>query len=157
MIRRPPRSTLFPYTTLFRSELLDKPPPPRARLAVSENEVVRARAREVEGLPRIAGHLHGVPLAAEQRLDHTADGRIVVHEQDRTPGGGWQGGRFHLGRVTLRDIGPGGRQLHQEGRTAFRRPLDRDLPAVRFDDRVGDGQPQPGSLARLLRREERRE
>src|SRR3712207_836991 len=25
MIRRPPRSTLFPYTTLFRSELLDLP------------------------------------------------------------------------------------------------------------------------------------
>src|SRR3712207_9026887 len=24
MIRRPPRSTLFPYTTLFRSELLDE-------------------------------------------------------------------------------------------------------------------------------------
>src|SRR3712207_9299787 len=24
MIRRPPRSTLFPYTTLFRSELADK-------------------------------------------------------------------------------------------------------------------------------------
>src|SRR4051794_41355104 len=26
MIRRPPRSTLFPYTTLFRSELLDVGP-----------------------------------------------------------------------------------------------------------------------------------
>src|SRR3712207_7387176 len=25
MIRRPPRSTLFPYTTLFRSVLLDQP------------------------------------------------------------------------------------------------------------------------------------
>src|SRR3712207_6873404 len=25
MIRRPPRSTLFPYTTLFRSEALDEP------------------------------------------------------------------------------------------------------------------------------------
>src|SRR2546430_10160412 len=25
MIRRPPRSTLFPYTTLFRSALLDRP------------------------------------------------------------------------------------------------------------------------------------
>src|SRR5258708_36949462 len=25
MIRRPPRSTLFPYTTLFRSALLDAP------------------------------------------------------------------------------------------------------------------------------------
>src|SRR3712207_8717410 len=27
MIRRPPRSTLFPYTTLFRSALLDQPRP----------------------------------------------------------------------------------------------------------------------------------
>src|SRR5258708_22184937 len=27
MIRRPPRSTLFPYTTLFRSRLADGPPP----------------------------------------------------------------------------------------------------------------------------------
>src|SRR3712207_8979619 len=27
MIRRPPRSTLFPYTTLFRSRLLDASPP----------------------------------------------------------------------------------------------------------------------------------
>src|SRR3989449_7624508 len=26
MIRRPPRSTLFPYTTLFRSAFLDQPP-----------------------------------------------------------------------------------------------------------------------------------
>src|SRR3712207_7716796 len=30
MIRRPPRSTLFPYTTLFRS-----PPPPRGRAPCS--------------------------------------------------------------------------------------------------------------------------
>src|SRR2546426_8661529 len=29
MIRRPPRSTLFPYTTLFRSEVLAAPPPRR--------------------------------------------------------------------------------------------------------------------------------
>src|SRR3989441_6769138 len=27
MIRRPPRSTLFPYTTLFRSKILEEPPP----------------------------------------------------------------------------------------------------------------------------------
>src|SRR5688572_32370437 len=26
MLRRPPRSTLFPYTTLFRSELTDREP-----------------------------------------------------------------------------------------------------------------------------------
>src|SRR3712207_7374179 len=38
MIRRPPRSTLFPYTTLFRSksfeEPLDEPPPPGRKLNV---------------------------------------------------------------------------------------------------------------------------
>src|SRR5437899_9393442 len=28
--RRPPRSTLFPYTTLFRSPRRRRPPPPRA-------------------------------------------------------------------------------------------------------------------------------
>src|SRR5258708_21423587 len=37
MIRRPPRSTLFPYTTLFRSELRDeerrRQPPARRRPA----------------------------------------------------------------------------------------------------------------------------
>src|SRR2546421_8627397 len=27
MIRRPPRSTLFPYTTLFRSQIRDSKPP----------------------------------------------------------------------------------------------------------------------------------
>src|SRR2546422_7998411 len=35
MIRRPPRSTLFPYTTLFRSRGIvhvDQPPIPRRRL-----------------------------------------------------------------------------------------------------------------------------
>src|SRR3712207_8587626 len=31
MILRPPRSTLFPYTTLFRSPGTRRPPPPRAR------------------------------------------------------------------------------------------------------------------------------
>src|SRR5947209_12356705 len=31
MLRRPPRSTLFPYTTLFRSRTVwRRPPPPRA-------------------------------------------------------------------------------------------------------------------------------
>src|SRR5437763_8503633 len=31
MIRRPPRSTLFPYTTLFRSPVHSGAPPPAAR------------------------------------------------------------------------------------------------------------------------------
>src|SRR3712207_8570518 len=32
MIRRPPRSTLFPYTTLFRSVQDHRPPPVRRRI-----------------------------------------------------------------------------------------------------------------------------
>src|SRR5687767_15686572 len=37
MIRRPPRSTLFPYTTLFRSHLAGRPANVNARLQSAEN------------------------------------------------------------------------------------------------------------------------
>src|SRR2546425_5452002 len=40
MIRRPPRSTLFPYTTLFRSSC---PPAPRARLSPTSTSPRRSR------------------------------------------------------------------------------------------------------------------
>src|SRR5438034_6425503 len=42
MIRRPPRSTLFPYTTLFRSP----PPPPQPARTVSPARSSRAHPRE---------------------------------------------------------------------------------------------------------------
>src|SRR5579871_7410 len=35
MIRRPPRSTLFPYTTLFRSTMLEKSPLPSGGVVVN--------------------------------------------------------------------------------------------------------------------------
>src|SRR5437899_4873373 len=38
MIRRPPRSTLFPYTTLFRSVLIDRHAFPFGGLAVNRCE-----------------------------------------------------------------------------------------------------------------------
>src|SRR5258708_7039068 len=38
MIRRPPRSTLFPYTTLFRSLLIDPPPGTQLRHAPLDAE-----------------------------------------------------------------------------------------------------------------------
>src|SRR3712207_7066675 len=46
MIRRPPRSTLFPYTTLFRSG-------DHALGAV--HDAVRARSRDTDGLDRLVG------------------------------------------------------------------------------------------------------
>src|SRR3712207_7215075 len=36
MIRRPPRSTLFPYTTLFRSKGCACPPPPAEKIFPQE-------------------------------------------------------------------------------------------------------------------------
>src|SRR2546430_6536273 len=61
MIRRPPRSTLFPYTTLFRSQeaprLLDLGLPILLRLAQSGNLVILhandIHARELEALGRM--------------------------------------------------------------------------------------------------------
>src|SRR3712207_8825998 len=46
MIRRPPRSTLFPYTTLFRSPVLSRPPLQSRRRVVGRGVV------DDEDLPR---------------------------------------------------------------------------------------------------------
>src|SRR2546430_12520114 len=53
MIRRPPRSTLFPYTTLFRSEPADfaRPHPTVIARAGEVQLPLRARHRDVEQPP----------------------------------------------------------------------------------------------------------
>src|SRR3712207_7785961 len=45
MIRRPPRSTLFPYTTLFRSHHADR----QAQVALVLQQVVRVVVQRAEG------------------------------------------------------------------------------------------------------------
>src|SRR2546430_11182674 len=60
MIRRPPRSTLFPYTTLFRSRRT--PPPARRRAAA------RARRRR-SGSARDAGATSSVRDRKSTRLN----------------------------------------------------------------------------------------
>src|SRR2546425_4777202 len=59
MIRRPPRSTLFPYTTLFRSGLLG-----RAR--------ADARPRRPGGL-RAGGIRRAAPRREERSEEHTSE------------------------------------------------------------------------------------
>src|SRR2546422_6777886 len=57
MIRRPPRSTLFPYTTLFRSLALRQ----RGRLgqrAVERRERLRAPLRSEEHTSELQSRLH---------------------------------------------------------------------------------------------------
>src|SRR2546425_2619780 len=58
MIRRPPRSTLFPYTTLFRS------PQRRAPAAAHHHRTRRPRAR-ARGRPSRGGRVGGASPAAD--------------------------------------------------------------------------------------------
>src|SRR2546425_4882558 len=68
MIRRPPRSTLFPYTTLFRSEFAD------ARRKVQEE--MKAKEKELEktyGEDQGRVILEGERLAKERSEEHTSE------------------------------------------------------------------------------------
>src|SRR5256885_9648763 len=73
MIRRPPRSTLFPYTTLFRSLAAAVHDQPAHHVDVPDGVQVEAAIWRVVAFPE-KGHLHPVaaPVAAVggvQRLD----------------------------------------------------------------------------------------
>src|SRR5256885_12557349 len=72
MIRRPPRSTLFPYTTLFRSRILERP---RAAQALARQAQERAPGDRAGAVRRRANQpLPGtemiVPLRSEE---HTSE------------------------------------------------------------------------------------
>src|SRR2546430_12925535 len=55
MIRRPPRSTLFPYTTLFRSVPVEVGDAVHHQMAaVGADRVLRRRARQVDALVLLA-------------------------------------------------------------------------------------------------------
>src|SRR3712207_9554221 len=69
MIRRPPRSTLFPYTTLFRSFTIDT----RGRLWVAEAHTYPVRAPEGQGKDRVL-------IFEDTNGDGTLDKRTVFME-----------------------------------------------------------------------------
>src|SRR2546421_12327527 len=48
MIRRPPRSTLFPYTTLFRSKLFSRKPPSSGCRLAHDRVVERVALDRIE-------------------------------------------------------------------------------------------------------------
>src|SRR2546428_10118684 len=58
MIRRPPRSTLFPYTTLFRSSHHSDRPVPELSMAAGGDHAVR---------PDPFGFARFLPIAAQQK------------------------------------------------------------------------------------------
>src|SRR3712207_8356972 len=66
MIRRPPRSTLFPYTTLFRSAL--------GRRVAERRELAHVRLGVAPGLLSArAQHLPGARARARRSEEHTSE------------------------------------------------------------------------------------
>src|SRR3712207_7880071 len=74
MIRRPPRSTLFPYTTLFRSAAADPERHERPRRVPREHVAARRRRRGAERDARRAP-CPRLPLARRVRRseEHTSE------------------------------------------------------------------------------------
>src|SRR3712207_9187904 len=80
MIRRPPRSTLFPYTTLFRSRVVIVTPCPfqecrRPRLVIL--------TRRPPGAPHLLAD--GQPRKPHDRIDREKDNRVEPRDQSVTP------------------------------------------------------------------------
>src|SRR3712207_8500569 len=69
MIRRPPRSTLFPYTTLFRSRTASSPP------EISSGSVSRSSlmSRKLESSPARRDELRWAAPKATRSEEHTSE------------------------------------------------------------------------------------
>src|SRR5258705_1570314 len=75
MIRRPPRSTLFPYTTLFRSRV-DAVHAIRGQVG----ETVMAAMDAMQSLPQAADYIRILPEADSARSEeHTSELQSLRH------------------------------------------------------------------------------
>src|SRR3712207_6932066 len=75
MIRRPPRSTLFPYTTLFRSEseAVSRAASAVPDLVVMDLTLVRRRRVGIFDWLRNHGRLHTTPIVVYRSEEHTSE------------------------------------------------------------------------------------
>src|SRR2546429_1246741 len=73
MIRRPPRSTLFPYTTLFRSA------PSRERSTLSVSSCRTKRARFAPSAERTANSRTRAAARANRSEEHTSELQSRLH------------------------------------------------------------------------------
>src|SRR3712207_8384889 len=78
MIRRPPRSTLFPYTTLFRSY-----PPERAWPGSHHGRGVERQVGTVQGQDPAVGHGQRLPGAEDRGSAERAEQPIAEPAEDR--------------------------------------------------------------------------
>src|SRR2546430_15221800 len=103
MIRRPPRSTLFPYTTLFRSAVHHRRAAEHARAAVLPDEhplrcqrfrtAVRVGERDIRLTLAADAQLQEVPeravarLSTHEGLDAAAMDEVLARQDRWRPGG----------------------------------------------------------------------
>src|SRR2546430_5284228 len=69
MIRRPPRSTLFPYTTLFRSRRRGSPPTRRRSRRTTSSQAGTPQAARTRRARRRTPH----PLREARSEEHTSE------------------------------------------------------------------------------------
>src|SRR3712207_7282208 len=81
MIRRPPRSTLFPYTTLFRSLLDLRRDPPHRRLRREEAgqlQVGLIQPDDLDGLDVPSQDRHDLPRRSEEHTSELQSRQYLV-------------------------------------------------------------------------------
>src|SRR3712207_886883 len=93
MIRRPPRSTLFPYTTLFRSHHLERAAHEGVHAAEVRHGLTRPEARvagdgqlPVEPLRRRPDLRHAEADLGRVEVELAAGARLAVRQRERRPG-----------------------------------------------------------------------
>src|SRR3712207_5700892 len=105
MIRRPPRSTLFPYTTLFRSGNVEKIEgvPPAESPAASHGLMVELSAAKAT----LAGHWEMMGLVLEDPLPTYPEGfpEDVVRRFEKETGRGVIGNRPASGTQIIEELG----------------------------------------------------
>src|SRR2546425_3638262 len=98
MIRRPPRSTLFPYTTLFRSPACSRHGHRKKRAGAAKVDQVQTIGSEPRGEGQIEGVEVGGPVALHRQIDVALRACPVSGcrtEQDEEPEI-----RHHLGKIS---------------------------------------------------------
>src|SRR3989449_7209986 len=126
MIRRPPRSTLFPYTTLFRSRVLAREPDRRS-LGEERREGQGLRVGPLD-LTFGEGGAAPLQLLLELGIDRKAGGheqQLLVQRREQ---------RSRHGRIGLRERG-------LAGRDALRLFPRSRLPQVRLERLLDLGEP----------------
>src|SRR5256712_6298738 len=157
MIRRPPRSTLFPYTTLFRSDVVGRrieghPDDVRVSLGFPDNVALDATIHDDDGPLANAGvtfDLATADLGDEVPRVRVRGGPDLTRAGLQVPGGRHQGGLHRPLRTNLDGESPRVGALHGGGRVGFQEIRQaEDAPRMAWDG-TGLLHHEPGRLDRL--------